>query len=383
MVIVDHFTKFTQFYPLENTKAESLAKVIVDEWCCKYGIPETILTDGGKNYQSKVLDMVYEHLDIKRCKTTPFHPQADGQSERMIRTMKSMIKSYVDENQTNWDEHLAKYAFAYNTAVNATTQQTPFEMWFARRPRIPIDIVYPSPEELGRAKVLATRKEMTEHGEVIVLMDEEPKVQLDQSAQRYLLETKEKLAECFASLEQNRTEQMDKAKWRHDRNIKKHSYQVGDKVLTDHPQLKQGLAQGLAKKYYGPYTIVGVNANGCDYLIKLVGKPKSRIKQIHKNRLKTYYEMGRPNIDTISYKDKATQAKITATTAEKVVDKYKKIAKTRQKARTDEDKKKANRKTVVKRAYKKNPLVARWAKNKETKERREGSRRSPRLASKL
>ena len=154
--------------------------------------------------------------------------------------------------------------------------------------------------------MLATRKEMTEHGEVIILMVEEPKVQLGQSAQRYSLEMKE----VIASLEQNRTGEMDKAKWRHNRNIKKLAYQGIDKVLTDHPQLKQG----QAKKYYGPFTLVGVNANGCDYIIKLVGKPKSKIKQINKNRLNTYYEMGRPNIDRIGYKDKAIQAKLKSIT---------------------------------------------------------------------
>ena len=97
-IVIDHRTKFAEFKPTKNTKANTAADVIVNEWCCRYGIPEGILSDQGSQYQSKLLDLVYDHLDIKRLKTTPFHPQCDGQSERTVQTLKNMIKCYVDEN---------------------------------------------------------------------------------------------------------------------------------------------------------------------------------------------------------------------------------------------------------------------------------------------
>ncbi|CAF1015516.1 unnamed protein product [Brachionus calyciflorus] len=62
----------------------------------------------------KLLDLVYDHLDIKSLKTTSFHPQCDGQNERTVQTLKNMIKCYVDENQESSDLDFQKYAFAYN-----------------------------------------------------------------------------------------------------------------------------------------------------------------------------------------------------------------------------------------------------------------------------
>ena len=85
---------------------------------------------------------------------------------------------------------------------------------------------------------------------------------------------------------------MDKAKINFDRHIKKFEYQIGDLVLCDHPDLKKGLSQCIAHKYYGPFVIMGVNENKCDYLIKLASNPRAKTKQVHKNRLKMYFHTG-------------------------------------------------------------------------------------------
>ena len=76
----------------------------------------------------------------------------------------------------------------------------------------------------------------------------------------------------YAQAIENRYIIMEKSKLRHDRNIRKFTYEVGDLVLTDHVKLKKGLASGLVHKYYG----------------KLNGK-KSKSFLIHKNRLKKYF----------------------------------------------------------------------------------------------
>ena len=55
-----------------------------------------------------------------------------------------MIKANVDEEQGDWDLHLNKFAYAYNSAIQESTKQTPFEMMFGRKPKIPMDIVLPN-----------------------------------------------------------------------------------------------------------------------------------------------------------------------------------------------------------------------------------------------
>ena len=81
---------------------------------CVFGMSDSLLSDQGRNYQSLLLEAVYELLDIKRLRTTPYHPECDGVSERFMRTLKAMLASLVDQWQSNWDLMLPQLAFAYN-----------------------------------------------------------------------------------------------------------------------------------------------------------------------------------------------------------------------------------------------------------------------------
>ena len=64
LVISDHFTKYIQIYPMQRIQAEDVADKIVNNWICTFGIPDTILTDGGTQYRSKLLEAIFEQLGI-------------------------------------------------------------------------------------------------------------------------------------------------------------------------------------------------------------------------------------------------------------------------------------------------------------------------------
>ena len=65
-------------------------------------------------------------------------------------------------------------------------------------------------------------------------------------------------------------------------------------MLVCHPLLKKGLSKGLAQRYYGRFKVVGKYENVCEYLIKSTSQPKAKVKQIHVNNLKTYFDRGQP-----------------------------------------------------------------------------------------
>ena len=298
-IIIDHCTKIAKFCPTQNIQAETAADNIVDKWCCTYGIPDSILSDQGTQFQSKLLDLVYDHLDIKRLKTTPYHPECDGQSEITVKLLKNMIKCYVDEDQETWDLNFEKYAFAYNSSIHSTTKQTPFSMMFGRDPKIPIDILLPNINDMNREPILENKTIKNELGDVEILADYIPDDKnIPEDAKEYINNLKQTIKRSLEIALKNRDVKMEKAKWYHDRNIKKFNYKIGDLVLANHPKLKKGLSQGIAHKYYGPFEIVGINPNGVDYFIKLVGSKRAKIKQIHKTRLKIFY-YNKPELKTI------------------------------------------------------------------------------------
>ena len=128
---------------MRDQQASTVADALVGVFCI-HGVPNKLLSDQGKNYQSELLKCVYDLLDIRQLRTSPFHPQCDGLSERFNRTLLSMLSSVIADNQKNWDVLLQKLAFAYRTSVHKTTGFTPFEMVYGRRPKIPSDLVFPS-----------------------------------------------------------------------------------------------------------------------------------------------------------------------------------------------------------------------------------------------
>ena len=310
-VITDLFSKTLLIKATTSKLAQVAAENIAHDWCCTYGIPEACLTDGGREYQSKVWDALCELLDIQRLKTTPFHPQADGQSERAVQTVKRMIASFVDEAQDNWDLNLPQLTFAYNSSVHRMTGYSPFEVMLARKPRIPLDLMYPTQSDLGRphreanASIsFADHVDEFESGheeidEFDQMEDIDPSTLLSTNVANYVNQCKDVMETCFAHVRKNKSTRMLQAKEYTDRKIKKKSYSVGDLVLCNHPYLKHGASRGLAIKYYGPFRIIGINKNGCDYLIKKHKSPRSRIRHIHKNNIKIYFDRGWDQLEEI------------------------------------------------------------------------------------
>jgi hypothetical protein len=140
LVVCDHFTKWEEIFALKTQTAREVVENLILV-ICRYGVPDSILSDQRKNFQSNLLNEIWEFLDVHKLRTTPYHPQCDGLSELFNRTLKSMITTFItDDQQDTWKQYLPMLAFAYNTAVHSSTNTTPFEMIYGRQPKLPIDI---------------------------------------------------------------------------------------------------------------------------------------------------------------------------------------------------------------------------------------------------
>ena len=121
LCIVDHFTKWVDIHAKPEGEALTVAKKLM-LFIAKHGIPDAILTDQGRNYQSKLIAELWDMLDVHKLRTTPFHPQCDGLTERFNRTLKRMITCFINKQHDNWDELLPMLSLAYNTSVHTTTK---------------------------------------------------------------------------------------------------------------------------------------------------------------------------------------------------------------------------------------------------------------------
>ena len=142
LLICDHFTRFTQAHATRSKSAKAAAKKLYDDFILKFGFPERILHDRGKEFNNTLFSELNRFCGIQTSKTTPYHPAGDGQCERMNRTFINMLKSLPEKEKRNWKEHLPKLSFAFNSTVNKATSFSPFYLLFGRRSTLPIDSIF-------------------------------------------------------------------------------------------------------------------------------------------------------------------------------------------------------------------------------------------------
>lgn len=245
--IQDCLTKYLLLVPLADQKAESIINSLINHYIYIFSSPKHILTDQGQNFVCKLMETFEKAFKIKLIKTTSFHPQSNGSLERTHGTIKDLLRTNIDENKNEWDEHLNYITMAYNTSVHTGTGYTPFELTFGREANMPSAIsLTPKLTQNELFKLWKNR-----HQEYL------------QNAKRIIQKNKERY------------------KRDQDRKIRlKGIYNIGDLVLlhNDHKEHK------LDKEWLGPYKILEVKTP--NYLIQISDK---KTLYTHGNRIKPYH----------------------------------------------------------------------------------------------
>jgi hypothetical protein len=135
-VIVDRFTKMAHFVPLKKpATAENLAKVFVREIWRLHGLPTDIVSDRDSRFTSEFWQSTLTLLGIRPRMSTSFHPQTDGQTEKVNQSIELYVRTFCNYEQDDWYDLLPLAEYAYNNSVTSGNGLSPFYANYGYHPR--------------------------------------------------------------------------------------------------------------------------------------------------------------------------------------------------------------------------------------------------------
>jgi hypothetical protein len=235
VVWVDKFTKLRHYAACKTAiDAPSLARVFLHTVVRMHGMPECIISDRDPRFTAHFWRAFWTSMGTTLSMGTAYHPESDGQTENANKTLEIMLRSVIDFDQSDWDEHLDGAELAINNSKSETTGFTPFYLAYGQEARMPLDLAL---APLTKAADNPTAAEATA-----------------------------RWRRALQQAQANTTAQQRRQKVYADRNRRDVHFSVGDRVLlsTEHLKLigEKKRARKLTERFVGPYRVQRVvNAN--------------------------------------------------------------------------------------------------------------------------
>ncbi|KAL4088776.1 hypothetical protein QTP88_023860 [Uroleucon formosanum] len=250
LTLQDDLSKFAWAVPMPNHEANTVAKFFVTQFVCLHGLPQSLVTDCGTEFLSKVFKEVCQLLKIKQTSTSPYHPQSNGSLERSHRTLAEYLRSFVKKDPQNWDTHVPFAMFCHNSTTHTSTKYQPYQLVYGHPITVPNSF----------------------------MKNTEPQYNYND----YYFELKRNMQEAQAQAKTHLYDSKQKSKERYDQKISHLTISIGDKVLIQEKSSKGK----LAPKWIGPYTVIETNQDSPNITILKKNRPVT----LHKNLLKPFYE---------------------------------------------------------------------------------------------
>jgi transposase InsO family protein len=147
-MVVDSFSKMAHLIPCHKSdNASYIVDLFFIEIIRLHGVPNTIVSDRDAKFLSHFWRTLWFKLGTKLLFSTTCHPQTDGQTEVVNRTLSTMLRAVLKTNLKLWDECLPHIEFAYNRSVHSTMKVSPFQIVYDFNLCAPIDLLPLPPSE--------------------------------------------------------------------------------------------------------------------------------------------------------------------------------------------------------------------------------------------
>ncbi|KAJ9523575.1 hypothetical protein QJQ45_007252 [Haematococcus lacustris] len=225
--VVDKLSKMIHLIPTTTTAtAHDTARLFFDHMFKHHGLPEAIISDRDPKFTSDFWTSLFHLTGTRLLLSSAYHPQTDGQTERANRKVEDMLRPYVNDHKSDWDQHLAAVEFAYNSSEHAGTGFTPFYLNYGQHPTTPSALMLPPPTLVP-----------------------------SQAAEDFVTSMRNNLTAARSALQRS----IDTQKLHADQHRRHEEFEVGDLVLLSCANLNLQTAVNSAKlqpRFVGPFKVL-------------------------------------------------------------------------------------------------------------------------------
>ncbi|CDI75920.1 hypothetical protein EPH_0044630 [Eimeria praecox] len=141
LVLVDPLSKIAHFVLAKKTfTAADTVDILADHHIRYHGLPEALISDSDPLFQSDLWQPQCAHFNLKRALSSSYHPQSDGQIERVDRTLEQVLRTYIQSDERESERLLPALELAYNTTTHSPTELSPFEVMIRENPQTAADL---------------------------------------------------------------------------------------------------------------------------------------------------------------------------------------------------------------------------------------------------
>jgi len=203
LVITDHFSRYAQAIPTRNQTAKTTAEALFSKFIVHYGFPKRLHSDQGANFEGRVIRELCQIAGVEKSRTSPYHPQGNGMTERFNRTLLGMLGTLEPEKKNAWHKYVPTMVHAYNCTAHDSTGYTPYFVMFGRHPRLPVDMVFGLDRNEGSKNHTA-----------------------------YVADLRQRLQEAYKKATEMASRAQDRQKKNYDRRTRGATLEPGDRVLV-------------------------------------------------------------------------------------------------------------------------------------------------------
>ena len=258
MVVSDYFTKWVEAYAIPDHTAQTVADKLLNEFICRYGMPQSIHSDQGREFESVLFQCLCEMLGIDKTRTAPYRPQSDGLVERFNKTLQQMLSLFVNNRRDDWDDHIPYLLLAYRSSPQQSTQCTPNLLMFGREVRLPLEAIVGTP----------------------------PREPQPECPSEYVEWVQSTLENAFSFARENLQKSFKRQKRNYDAHLKSRELPVGSKVYRWYPPKAN---QKLGLGWTGPYVVLE-HIGKTSVRIRLPGEVTDLV--VHRDDLKPVFSNG-------------------------------------------------------------------------------------------